>query len=250
MAAARALYVALDLARVPTLAGLIREQPLPPGILMLIKIGAGSQEALEDAVCSTGESPGRIREAAALYLEQVLLAGNSDSYRTLGVEPDASQETLREHMRWLMKWLHPDRNRSDWEVVFAERVIAAWQDLKSPERRAAYDRSLQLAPRPKPARRVKSRPVPLRLPWRIEPVVRADTSRPWYRRILLTAAAAATVAAVLLLPSPNPEPTATVMAEQVGNRQPGARDPQTNVGRAPTSPGDIQTVSTAGRPPK
>ena len=37
-----------------------------------------------------------------------------------------------------MKWLHPDRNQDGWEAVYADRVNVAWQDLKTPDRRAEY----------------------------------------------------------------------------------------------------------------
>jgi hypothetical protein len=35
---------------------------------------------------------------------------------------------MREHLRWLMAWLHPDENRGDWESVYAERVLRAWRE--------------------------------------------------------------------------------------------------------------------------
>lgn len=46
---------------------------------------------------------------------------------------------MRDNYRWLMKWLHPDRNQDGWEAVYADRVNVAWQDLKTPDRRARYD---------------------------------------------------------------------------------------------------------------
>ncbi len=41
----------------------------------------------------------------------------------------------------LLKWLHPDSGVDQARSVFASRVIRAWEDLKTPGRRAAYDRS-------------------------------------------------------------------------------------------------------------
>lgn len=38
-----------------------------------------------------------------------------------------------------MRWLHPDRGGERWETAFSDRVNAAWNVLRSPERRAEYD---------------------------------------------------------------------------------------------------------------
>jgi hypothetical protein len=124
----RALDLALHLARMPTLAAAMREQPLPPDTLVLIRIAAGCAETCGEAARVTGVQASAVREAAVLYLQQVLFATASDSYRILGVSPGASRSTMREHLRWLMKWLHPDRNPNDWESVFAERVLTAWRE--------------------------------------------------------------------------------------------------------------------------
>ncbi|MEX0852704.1 MAG: hypothetical protein WD036_05385 [Bauldia sp.] len=137
-----ALYVALELASWPSLASAMRGQPLPADVLGLIRIAAGDPEACRDAAQLTERGAEEIRDAAVLYLQQVLFAQNSDHYRVLGADREASQEILREHLRWLMKWLHPDLSRREWGSVFAERVLGCWQELRSPDRRARYDRSL------------------------------------------------------------------------------------------------------------
>lgn len=142
MTAPGALFLALDLAATPILAKAMRRQPLPGDVLGLIRIAAGDTEACRQAAVLAGRSPESVREAAILYLQHVLLAPNADNYRILGVGADAPHERVREHMRWMMKWAHPDRSRSDWESVFAERVLAAWHELKTPERRRHYDRSV------------------------------------------------------------------------------------------------------------
>ncbi len=55
-------------------------------MLLLIRIVAGDEHALGLAQLSTGE-PGRVlREAAAFYIQQVLFAPGSSSYRVLGVD--------------------------------------------------------------------------------------------------------------------------------------------------------------------
>jgi hypothetical protein len=58
----------------------------------------------------------------------MLLRPDADSYRVLGLPPDASRELARRHMQCLLQWLHPDVNR-DWDSVYAERVLKAWREV-------------------------------------------------------------------------------------------------------------------------
>ena len=48
-------------------------------------------------------------------------------------------------MTLLLQWLHPDLDHREARSVFAAKVTRAWNDLKTPERRAAYDRAQILA---------------------------------------------------------------------------------------------------------
>jgi hypothetical protein len=48
-------------------------------------------------------------------------------------------------MALLLRWLHPDSDRHEQRVVFAARVTRAWNDLKTNERRVAYDRLRRLS---------------------------------------------------------------------------------------------------------
>jgi len=143
--AGSALPKALALLRAPRS---VRPGPgdsLPDGMLLLLRIVAGEEQAMALAQESTREPIDRIREAAGFYIQQVMFATGSSSYRVLGVDADAGDERLREHFRWLARWLHPDRNPDKWEVVYAERVNQAWQDLRTPERRLRYDQQLREA---------------------------------------------------------------------------------------------------------
>ena len=112
---------------------------LPDDVRPLLRIAAADAAALELAALETGEPPGRLRDAASLFLQRVLFAEDGDSYRILGASPDVSEERLREHYRWLVRWLHPDRNPDDWEAEYLYRVNRAWQDLRTSERRRAFD---------------------------------------------------------------------------------------------------------------
>jgi curved DNA-binding protein CbpA len=45
----------------------------------------------------------------------------------------------------LVKWLHPDKDPQGQRSVFASRVTSAWDDLKTPDRRAGYDKGRRIA---------------------------------------------------------------------------------------------------------
>lgn len=175
MSGTSAVGLAFDLARRPALARAMRRQPLPDDVLTVIKIAAGSDEVCRTIATRAGMGVAQVREAAIVYLQAVVLHSQADSYRVLGAPRGSNQAVLREHMGWLMKWLHPDRDQSDWESALAQRVSAAWEDLKSPERRARYDRSLGQggdAPRHRP------RPMSaMRTLWQSEPIERARVAR-------------------------------------------------------------------------
>jgi curved DNA-binding protein CbpA len=106
---------------------------------LLLRIVAGEAEAEATAIALTGRSRDLIRQAAVFFVEQVLLCPNSDSYRVLGADPHASNGELRSHMGLLVRWLHPDKYPGEQGSVFVNKVTRAWDDLKTPERRASYD---------------------------------------------------------------------------------------------------------------
>lgn len=64
-------------------------------------------------------------------------------YEVLGVAPDASREALRAAHRERARRLHPDVASGDAAAMRA--LNEAWAVLSDPARRAAYDRSLQVA---------------------------------------------------------------------------------------------------------
>jgi hypothetical protein len=133
--------MAVDLLRSPSNVKRVRTVSLPPDVSSLLLIAAGDEEAIRKASEATGRSPRTMREAAGFYIEQVLLHPDADSYRVLGARPDASTEQLRRNMALLIRWLHPDTQNGAERTIFTSRVTQAWNDLKSEEKRAAYDRS-------------------------------------------------------------------------------------------------------------
>jgi DnaJ domain len=143
--AATAVRVAIDLIQMPSRARMIRQAPLPDGMPLLLRIAAMEPEATAEAAALTGRTSEVILNAAVFFVEQILLAPESDSYRVLGAAPQASSAELRHNMALLVRWLHPDVKQTSDRTAFVNRVTFAWDDLKTAERRAAYDAKLSLA---------------------------------------------------------------------------------------------------------
>jgi hypothetical protein len=134
-----ALKAAVDLLHVPSQVRLLRSEPLPDGVLMLLRIAAGETEVGRAAANLVDRSPDVMRQAATFFIEQILFAPDADSYRVLGATAQAGAGELRRNVALLLRWLHPDLDPHGERSLFIGRVTAAWNDLKTPERRAAYD---------------------------------------------------------------------------------------------------------------
>src|SRR5579863_5187815 len=134
-----ALRVAIDLLHVPSQVRVVRSEPLPDGVPMLLHIAAGDDEAERAAAALTDRSRDIVRRAATFYIEQILFAPNADCYQVLGANPQASAAELRHNVALLLRWLHPDLDPHGERSVFISRVTGAWNNLKTPDRRAAYD---------------------------------------------------------------------------------------------------------------
>jgi hypothetical protein len=132
---------AIDLMHLPSQARRMRTAPLPDDVVVLLRVASGDEETISLAAEKLGRSRETVREAATFYVVQILLFPNADSYRVLGARPEATNGELRRNMTLLLRWLHPDLDRKGELSVFAARVTRAWNDLKTPARRAAYDRA-------------------------------------------------------------------------------------------------------------
>ena len=137
-----ALHQAIDAFRAPALYLRLREHKLPEDMLLLLRIAAGDSQAIELGESMSSETASAVKEAAVMFIQHLMFYPGSSSFRVLGVEPSASDAQIKEHYRWLVRWLHPDRNADEWDAVYAERVTLAWQDLRTPDRRLAYEESL------------------------------------------------------------------------------------------------------------
>lgn len=139
MAQGSAIRIALELLHLPSRVRSLRADPLPADVQSLLRIAARDDEAMAAAVAATERSRDVLHQAATFYIEQILLTPDSDSYRILGAGREAADSELRRNMALLLRWLHPDIDRGGEHSIFAARVTSAWENLKTPQRRAAYD---------------------------------------------------------------------------------------------------------------
>jgi len=70
-----------------------------------------------------------------------------DPYRVLGVSPDATPREIRDAYRRRARMAHPDLAGED-SASWMRDLNAAWEVLKDPGRRAAYDEASGLTPAP------------------------------------------------------------------------------------------------------
>ena len=198
----RAVDLALRLAHTPALAPALRDEPLPPELLEVIRIAARCPEALEAATTRTGLSRQEIRNAATVFLEQVLFFPGAEAYRILGVSPDASRAQMREHMRWLLQWLHPDHNPDERASTLAARVIEAWRTVgrldHDENRRAHGVRATPVARAP--LQRQPPGRLSRRVRWIAVPLAPAKPERRSVRRSGRSVLAIAAALAVIIMP--------------------------------------------------
>ena len=133
------VMMALDLLRTPSRVQLVRNAPLPNGVETLLRLAGGDETLTRETSAAIAVPPGVLKEAASFFIEQAMLFPDADAYRVLGTRRGATTAELRRNMALLLGWLHPDHG-TDQRSVFTHRVTRAWNDVKSPERRAAYDR--------------------------------------------------------------------------------------------------------------
>jgi molecular chaperone DnaJ len=75
-----------------------------------------------------------------------------DPYRVLQVDPLAEPEVVDAAFRGLARKYHPDVNPAPEAAELMAQIVAAYELLRDPDRRAAYDRSLRRRQGRRPAR--------------------------------------------------------------------------------------------------
>ena len=134
-----ALRRAIELLHMPSRVRSFRAEPLPDGVTTVLRIAAGEADLAREAAETLERPDDVVRKAAEFYIEQVLLAPDADNYRILGAKPSSPPGELRQNMALLSRCLHPDTGAQGTQAVSAQRVIRAWEALKTPAGRAAYD---------------------------------------------------------------------------------------------------------------
>lgn len=139
MAGGVALRIAIELVHVPSKVRLVRATPLPSDTLTILQIAAGDRAVINASAVAIERMPEVVEDAAAFFIEQILFCAEADSYRVLGASPEATSLELRRNMALLLRWVHPDLDRDGSRATFAVRVSRAWDNVKTLERRQAYD---------------------------------------------------------------------------------------------------------------
>lgn len=151
-----ALELAVGLLQLPSRARALRDAPLPRDVDALLNIVADERHARADAARVTGLPEHTVSEAASFYIEQILLHPDADCYRALGASSEATFEQLRRNMALLLRWLHPDLETNSARTIYVGRVTEAWNNIKTADRRLAYDRALKAAANSKSAYRASA----------------------------------------------------------------------------------------------
>ncbi|MBY0227574.1 MAG: DnaJ domain-containing protein [Hyphomicrobium sp.] len=139
MSDAAAMRAALDLYLLPSHLRLQRRAPIPGDVHELLLVATGDEATTRSMAQTLERSPDTLQRAARFFIEEILLDPQSNSYRVFGLEPDAPQDELRRNMYLLAKLLHPDYGLHPLSQHYAARINLAWNDLKTPDRRAEYD---------------------------------------------------------------------------------------------------------------
>ena len=108
------------------------ESRVRPGMLDLLKVAAGHQETIERLSEIENVTQEVVCEASKHYLRGLITDSKNNPYTTLGLSAAATPEEIKTHKRWLLKWLHPDRNPSKWEAVLFKKVSLAAEALEYP----------------------------------------------------------------------------------------------------------------------
>lgn len=122
-----------------------------PLIALLVEISKGERSELRSHIAAVAERRGlsaqEIASRAGFLLACLDTPGEDDAYATLGVSATATREEIRAAWLRRLSLYHPDRHQgnrdSDWFTRQAARLNDAYQTLKDPARRRAYDERRQ-----------------------------------------------------------------------------------------------------------
>lgn len=140
----------------------------------------------------------------------------ADYYAILGVAPGAESAAVRTAYRNLMRRHHPDVNPSDDAAAMATAINEAYDCLRDPDKRAAYDRQRSAgeepppftASGPRPYRARHTRPRPTWQPHHAQraPIKPEPLPKKWHRLSLVLATLLTGVIFALTSATPPPMP--------------------------------------------
>jgi hypothetical protein len=120
-------------------------QPLHSDILSLIRVASGDFSCIDVFPKSFARDPAKCQKLASYYIQNVMFIPDASPQRLIGLRPSDDKTKLKEHKRWLLKWLHPDRNSSERDQAFFHRIVDAAKIL---EEKLSQDEKVEPDARP------------------------------------------------------------------------------------------------------
>jgi hypothetical protein len=112
-----------------------------PDVLSVLKAAAGDSETLDHLSIFKNAMPEQLQTAAQFCLRHVIAASIRDPHQALILKSWAEEQNIRDHKRWLLKWLHPDRNPNKWETNLFSIVNGAASQLLGADTSMAASRT-------------------------------------------------------------------------------------------------------------
>jgi hypothetical protein len=120
-----AIEAVLALYRQPGLARQMEHAELPAGMIDVLRIAAGPLEDVQGLAHYLGADAQELFDASLFFLQTSLFHPRASDARIMALGVDATATQLRDHKRLILKWLHPDRNRNNWENKLFNRALDA-----------------------------------------------------------------------------------------------------------------------------
>jgi hypothetical protein len=120
-----AIEAALALYRQPSLARQMEHAELPAGMIDVLRVAAAPLEDTQSVADDLGADAQELFDASLFFLQTSLFHPGANDARIMALGADATPAQLRDHKRLLLKWLHPDRNRNNWENKLFNRALDA-----------------------------------------------------------------------------------------------------------------------------
>ena len=126
MAVNGAFTQAMALAKMPSMAGTLRDMEIPADVTEALRVFAREEDAIVRAVDLAGISRQHLLPCVDAYVRIVLIYEKAEPLRVLGVRNGDDIKGLQLHRKLLLQRLHPDKSKDVDDIVFAKRVLEAW----------------------------------------------------------------------------------------------------------------------------